>query len=102
MCYIKSYKPEARAMLQMLKTKWAKTKEANQKLSMYIKAYLNLKGVAHTHLSMKSHKSSQVQGLGQDIRNLVVGVNVDQIDIASLNMITEKMEANINVLGLGM
>ena len=69
---------------------------------MYIKTYPNLKGVAHTHLSTKSHKSTQVQGLGQYIRDLVVGVNMDQINIASLNMISKKMEANIDVLGLGM
>jgi hypothetical protein len=47
-------------------------------------------------------KSNLIKGFGQSASKLPMGVNVVQIDVAFLIMITKKVKANINALGLRM
>jgi hypothetical protein len=44
-------------------------------------------------------KSGLIEGFGQNISKLRVGINMAQIDVPFLMMISEKMKVNINVLG---
>jgi hypothetical protein len=43
--------------------------------------------------------SGLIEGFGQNISKLRVGINMAQIDVPFLMMISEKMKVNINVLG---
>jgi hypothetical protein len=44
-------------------------------------------------------KSRLIKGFGENVRQLTMGINVPQIDVAFLRMVTKKMKANINVFG---
>ena len=69
----------------------------SQKESKRIKTP-QLKGEAHPQLTPQASKVRLVQRFGEDIGKLELGVNVPQIDVPFLNMVTKKMEANINML----
>jgi hypothetical protein len=47
-------------------------------------------------------KSRLIKGFGEDISQLMMGINMAQIDVTFLRMVTKKVKANINVLGLRM
>jgi hypothetical protein len=44
-------------------------------------------------------KSRLIKGFGENITQLSMGINVAQIDVAFLTLVTKKVKANINVLG---
>ena len=58
-----------------------------------------LKMETHTQLP---HKCGLIKGFCDDICKLSVGINMTKINVPFLIMISKKMEANINVLGLRM
>jgi hypothetical protein len=45
------------------------------------------------------NKCFLIKGFGQNISKLSIDINVAQIDVAFLIMITKKVKANLNVLG---
>jgi hypothetical protein len=47
-------------------------------------------------------KSRLIKGFGENVSQLSMGINVAQIDVAFLRMVTKKVKENINVLGLRM
>jgi hypothetical protein len=44
-------------------------------------------------------KSRLINRFGENASQLMMGINVTQIDVAFLRMVTKKVKANINVLG---
>ena len=44
-------------------------------------------------------KSRLIKGFGENVSQLSMGINVAQIDVAFLRMVTKKVKANINMLG---
>jgi hypothetical protein len=47
-------------------------------------------------------KSVLIKGFGENVSQLSMGINMAQINVAFLKMITKKVKANINVLSLRM
>jgi hypothetical protein len=47
-------------------------------------------------------KSRPIKGFGENVSQLSMGINVAQIDVAFLRMVTKKLKANINLIGLWM
>jgi hypothetical protein len=45
------------------------------------------------------NKCFLIKGFGQNVSKLSIDINVAQIDVAFLIMITKKVKANLNVLG---
>jgi hypothetical protein len=43
-----------------------------------------------------------IKGFGENVSHLSIGIDLAQIDVVFLRMITKKVKANINVLGLRM
>jgi hypothetical protein len=64
------------------------------------KASPQSKSEANTQFPLQTCKSRLIKGFGENISQLSMGINVVQIDIAFLKMVTKKLKANINVLGL--
>jgi hypothetical protein len=44
-------------------------------------------------------KSRLINGFGENVSQLTMGINMMQIDVGFLRMVTKKMKVNINVLG---
>jgi hypothetical protein len=57
---------------------------------------------ASTQFPLQMCKSRLINEFGQNVSKLLVGNNMAQINVAFLTMITKKVKANINVLGLRM
>jgi hypothetical protein len=51
----------------------------------------------NTQFSSQMNKSFFIKGFGQNVSNLVSGINIAHIDVTFLIMITKKVKANINV-----
>jgi hypothetical protein len=55
---------------------------------------------ANNQFPSRMSKCGLIDGFGQNVSKLPMGINVAQIDVPFLLMILKKGKANINVLGL--
>ena len=60
---------------------------------------LKSKREINTQFPSQMNKCFLIKGFGQDVSKLSMGINVSQIDVTFLIMITKKVKSNINVLG---
>jgi hypothetical protein len=73
-----------------------KTQKVSRK---YQKGALKSQRETNTQLLSQMNKCFLIKGFGQNVSKLSMGINVVQIDVALLIMITKKVKVNINVLG---
>jgi hypothetical protein len=58
-----------------------------------------IKRETNTRFPLHMNKCFLIKGFGQNVSKLSMGVNVAQIDVAFLIMITKKVKVNLNVFG---
>jgi hypothetical protein len=85
--------------------RYYKTTKKNEKVERCKKKQKenpHLKGKTLTQLPLQLCKSGLVKGFCEEICNLLVGINMMNISVPFLIMISEKMKVNIDVFGLRM
>ena len=60
----------------------------------------NLKGEAHSQLTSQTSKGSLIQWFCENVCNLLLRPHMDQVYVPFLEVITQKVISNLNVLGL--
>jgi hypothetical protein len=82
--------------------KTVKKNEEVEKCKKKEKENPQLKGKTHTQLPSQMCKSGLIKGFCEDVCKLTVGINMVKINVPFIIMISNKMKADIDVLGLRM
>ena len=61
-----------------------------------------LKRKANTQLAPKARKRSLIERLCENVLKLVLGIDMPEVNVALLIVVSQKMKSNINMLGLRM